>query len=133
MSTIEANETNLKEAIEAGGITLVDFWAEWCGPCKMFAPIFEEVSEKHEDIRFLKVNTEEQRGIAQAFQIQSIPTLMLFRDNVLLFRQAGALPAAALESVIEQARGLDMDEVRAEIDKENAAAGGDAGETGNEG
>ncbi|MAQ19828.1 MAG: thioredoxin [Sandaracinus sp.] len=122
MSTIEADETNLKESIEADGITLVDFWAEWCGPCKMFGPIFETVSEKHEDIRFLKVDTEAQPGIAQAFQIQSIPTLMLFRDNVLLFRQAGALPEAALESVIEQAKALDMDEVRAEIEKEKAAS-----------
>jgi len=123
MSTVEANETNLKEAIQAEGITLVDFWAEWCGPCKMFGPIFETVSEKHEEIRFLKVDTEAQPAIAQAFQIQSIPTLMLFRDNVLLFRQAGALPEAALESVIEQARGLDMDEVRAEIDKQEGAGG----------
>lgn len=126
MSTVEANETNLKEAIQADGITLVDFWAEWCGPCKMFGPIFETVSEKHEDIRFLKVDTEAQPGIAQAFQIQSIPTLMLFRDNVLLFRQAGALPEAALESVIEQAKGLDMDEVRAEIDKQEGAEGNEA-------
>ncbi|MBO6936243.1 MAG: thioredoxin [Deltaproteobacteria bacterium] len=126
MSTVEANETNLKEAIEADGITLVDFWAEWCGPCKMFGPIFEAVSEKHEDIRFLKVDTEAQPAIAQAFQIQSIPTLMLFRDNVLLFRQAGALPEAALESVIEQAKGLDMDEVRAEIDKQEGAGGNEA-------
>ncbi len=126
MSTVEANETNLKEAIQDEGITLVDFWAEWCGPCKMFGPIFEAVSEKHEDIRFLKVDTEAQPAIAQAFQIQSIPTLMLFRDNVLLFRQAGALPEAALESVIEQARGLDMDEVRAEIDKQEGAEGNEA-------
>ncbi len=126
MSTVEANETNLKDAIEADGITLVDFWAEWCGPCKMFGPIFESVSEKHADIRFLKVDTEAQPAIAQAFQIQSIPTLMLFRDNVLLFRQAGALPEAALESVIEQAKGLDMDEVRAEIDKQEGAGGNEA-------
>jgi len=126
MSTVEANETNLKEAIQGEGITLVDFWAEWCGPCKMFGPIFESVSEKHEDINFLKVDTEAQPGIAQAFQIQSIPTLMLFRDNVLLFRQAGALPEAALESIIEQAKGLDMDEVRAEIDKQEGAEGNEA-------
>ena len=121
MSTIEGNEINLKESIEADGITLVDFWAEWCGPCKMFGPIFEAASTKHEDIRFLKVDTEAQPAIAQAFQIQSIPTLMLFRDNVLLFRQAGALPEAALDGVIEQAKSLDMDEVRAEIEKEKAA------------
>ena len=121
MSTEAANEETLKNAIEADGITLVDFWAEWCGPCKMFAPIFEAVSEKHEDIRFLKVDTEAEPRIAQAFQIQSIPTLMLFRDNVLLFRQAGALPENALESVIEQAKNLDMDEVRAEIEKQEPA------------
>jgi len=126
MSTVEANETNLKDAIQEEGITLVDFWAEWCGPCKMFGPIFESVSEKHEDIRFFKVDTEAQPAIAQAFQIQSIPTLMLFRDNVLLFRQAGALPEAALESIIEQAKGLDMDEVRAEIDKQEGAEGNEA-------
>jgi thioredoxin 1 len=126
MSTVEANETNLKDAIQEEGITLVDFWAEWCGPCKMFGPIFESVSEKHEDIRFLKVDTEAQPAIAQAFQIQSIPTLMLFRDNVLLFRQAGALPEAALESIIEQAKGLDMDEVRAEIDKQEGAEGNES-------
>ncbi len=122
MATINADEKILKDAIEAQeGIVLVDFWAEWCGPCKMFGPIYERVSEKHPDIKFLKVDTEAQPGIAGALQIQAIPTLMLFRDGILLFRDAGALPEAALEDVIKQASELDMDEVRAKIAEQEAA------------
>lgn len=122
MATVNADEQILKDAIEAqDGIVLVDFWAEWCGPCKMFGPIFERVSEKHPDIKFLKVDTEAQPGIAGALQIQAIPTLMLFRDGILLFRDAGALPEAALEDIIKQASELDMDEVRAKIAEQEAA------------
>ncbi len=122
MATVNADEQTFKDAIEAqDGIVLVDFWAEWCGPCKMFGPIYERVSEKHPDIKFLKVDTEAQPGIAGALQIQAIPTLMLFRDGILLFRDAGALPEAALEDIIKQASELDMDEVRAKVAEQEAA------------
>lgn len=122
MATVNADEKILKDAIEAqDGIVLVDFWAEWCGPCKMFAPIYERVSEKHPDIKFLKVDTEAQPAIAGALQIQAIPTLMLFRDGILLFRDAGALPEAALEDIIKQASELDMKEVRSKIAEQEAA------------
>ncbi|MEM9073337.1 MAG: thioredoxin [Myxococcota bacterium] len=121
MPTVNATEEIFKTAVETDeGMVLVDFWAEWCGPCKMFGPIFERVSNNHPDIKFLKVDTEDQQGLARALQIQSIPTLMLFRDGVLLFRQAGALPEAALEDVIKQASALDMDDVRKQIAEEEA-------------
>ncbi|HJK92574.1 MAG TPA: thioredoxin [Polyangiaceae bacterium LLY-WYZ-15_(1-7)] len=123
MATVNATEAILKEAVESDGIVLVDFWAEWCGPCKAFAPIFEKVSEKHEDITFAKVNTDQEQRLAAGFQIQSIPTLMLFRDGVLLFRQPGLLPENALEDVIQQARDLDMDEVRKKIAEHEAEEG----------
>lgn len=116
MPTIALNEANFEETVLAEGITIVDFWAEWCGPCKMFAPIFEKLSNSHPAIRFAKVDTEEQQGIAAEFQIQSIPTIMIFRDGVLLFNQAGALPEHSLEEIITTARALDMDEVRAEME-----------------
>lgn len=94
---------------------LVDFWADWCGPCKMFAPIYEQTSQQHEDVVFAKVDTESQPALAQAFSIRSIPTLMVFRDNVLVFNQAGVLPEAALEDLVGQVKALDMDEVHAKI------------------
>jgi len=98
----------------------VDFWAPWCGPCRGFAPIYEQASETHADVVFAKLNTEEEQEIAGAFNIRSIPTLMVFRDNVVLFQQAGALPASALESVVTQAKSLDMAEVHKEIAQRNA-------------
>jgi len=117
MTTIQLTEQNFSETILAPGITLVDFWAEWCGPCRMFGPIFEEASEKHPDVRFGKIDTEAQRSIAAQANITSIPTLMVFRDGILLFNQAGALPGAALEDLIGKVREVDMDFVRAEIAK----------------
>ena len=115
MATTDLTTDDFNDALDRDGITLVDFWADWCGPCKQFAPIYEQVSEQHDDITFAKVDTEAQEPIAQALEIRSIPTLMVVRDGVVVFRQAGVLPAHALEDVIAQARELDMDEVRREI------------------
>src|ERR1700753_270429 len=115
MSTVALNEDNFEQTVTGTGITLVDWWAAWCGPCRMFAPVFEEASEKHSDIKFGKIDTEDQQGLAAAAQISSIPTLMAFRDGVLVFSQAGALPAASLEKLIQAVRDLDMDQVRSEI------------------
>ena len=120
MATVNLTNDNFKDTIDNSDIVLVDFWAEWCGPCKMFAPIFEEVSEKYPDIVFGKVNTEEQQQLAAMFQIRSIPTLMIFREQIVIFAQPGMLPASALEEIIGKAQELDMDHVRAEIAKQQA-------------
>jgi thioredoxin 1 len=114
-ATIDVTEANFKEVVERDGIVLLDWWAPWCGPCRTFGPVFERVAAKHPDVVFGKVNTEEQQPLAGSFQIRSIPTLMVLRDKVLLFSQAGALPESALEDLIAQARALDMEKVRAEI------------------
>ncbi len=114
MATVEITKDNFNETIKEGTVFL-DFWAEWCGPCRQFAPTFEAASEKHETVTFGKVDTEDQVELAQAFQIMSIPTLMVFRDGIKLFEQAGAVPASALEDLIAQAEKLDMDAVRAQI------------------
>lgn len=113
MSTIELNSTTFESTVAADGIVLVDWWASWCGPCKRFAPVFEAAAEQHPDIVFAKVDTENNQQLAGAAGIMSIPTLMAFRDGILVFSQAGALPAAALDNLIEQVEALDMAEVRA--------------------
>jgi len=116
VATIELNEELLEKTVVDNDIVIIDFWAPWCGPCKSFGPIYEEVSEKHPDIVFAKVNTEVEQGIAAHFQIRSIPTLMIFREQIVLFSEAGMLPASALEQVIEQVKTLDMDKVKADIE-----------------
>ncbi|MBM4784197.1 MAG: thioredoxin [Archangiaceae bacterium] len=113
--TLELTEENFEATLQKGGILLIDFWAEWCGPCRAFAPVFEAAAKKHTDVTFAKVDTEAQQGLAAAFEIQAIPTLAVFRDGVMLGRNAGALPGAALEGVIEQVRGLDMEKIKQEI------------------
>ncbi|HSW51780.1 MAG TPA: thioredoxin [Sulfuricaulis sp.] len=115
MATVEVTQENFSQVVNGNNMVIVDFWAPWCGPCRSFAPAYEAASEKHPDVVFAKVNTEEQQALAGYFQIRSIPTLMIFRDKIIIFAQPGALPAAALEQVIEKAKALDMDEVRREI------------------
>jgi thioredoxin 1 len=121
MSTLPLTEENFEQAVTQDGIVLVDFWASWCGPCRMFAPVYEKASETHEDITFASIDTEAEQMLSAALQITSIPTLMAFRDGILVFAQPGALPATALADVIRQVRALDMDEVRRQV--QSAAAG----------
>ena len=123
MATIEVTKDNIDEIVTQNPLVILDFWADWCGPCKSFAPAFEAASDKHPDVVFGKVNTEEQQELAAQFQIRSIPNLTVFREQIILFSQAGALPASALDSVIEQAKALDMDKVRAEIAQSEAQGG----------
>ncbi len=115
MATRDLTADNFESTITDNEIVLIDFWAEWCGPCKMFGPIYENVSEKHPDVVFGKVDTEDQQQLAGSFGTRSIPTLMAFRDQVMVFSQPGALPEAAVEDLISQVRALDMDDVRAQI------------------
>ena len=115
MATLELTAQNFETTIENNKIVIIDFWAEWCGPCKRFAPIFEESSEKHTDVCFGKVNTEEQQELAGHFGIRSIPTIIVFREQIGIYQQPGALPPEALDELIGQIKELDMDSVRAEI------------------
>ena len=121
MATVALTKDTFTDTVDRDGIVLVDFWAEWCGPCRMFAPIYEKASEQHDDIVFGKVDTEAERELAGAASITSIPTLMAFRDGILVFAQPGALPAPALEQVIDAVRGLDMDDVRSKLAEQSAS------------
>ncbi len=116
MAAVEITKDNFKETVSKEGIVILDWWAAWCGPCRAFAPTFEAASGKHPDIVFGKIDTDAQPELSGAFEIRSIPTLMVFRDGILLFEQAGALPAAALEDLLKQVRGLDMEQVKKEVE-----------------
>ena len=122
MATTELTASNFDETITGNDIVVVDFWADWCGPCKMFAPTFEAASEKHPDVLFGKVDTEAEQALAGAAGIQSIPTLMVFREKVLVFNQAGALPEANFEELLTAVKGLDMTEIHASVEASQAAA-----------
>jgi len=122
MATVDLTNDNFEQTVNGNPIVIVDFWAPWCGPCRGFAPVFERASEAHPDVVFAKVNSDEQQELAGAFNIRSIPTLMVFREKVVLFQQAGALPGQALEQVLAQAKSLDMAKVHQEIAQQQQAA-----------
>lgn len=115
MATVALTAENFNQYVEKDGVLVIDWWAPWCGPCRTFGPIYDKASEQHADVTFGKVNTEEQPELAGTFQIQAIPTLMVFRDQVLVFARPGAIPAVALDEIISQVRALDMDDVRKQI------------------
>ena len=127
MATVELTKENFEQTVNGNPIVIVDFWAPWCGPCRGFAPVFEKASESHPDVVFGKINSDEQQELAAAFNIRSIPTLMVFREKVILFQQAGALPGQALEQVLAQAMSLDMAKVHAEIAAEQDGGAAQAG------
>jgi thioredoxin 1 len=122
MSTIALTEATFDSHVDKTGIVLVDFWAEWCGPCRAFAPIFEEASNRHTDVTFAKIDTEAEVGLAASFQIRAIPTMMVFRDGIIVFSHSGVVPAAALDELIAEVKGLDMEEVKKKIAEQEASA-----------
>ncbi len=120
MATATLSEANFNETIENNSIVIIDFWAPWCGPCKQFGPIYEKVSEEYPDIVFGKVNTEDEQGLAGHFQIRSIPTTIILKENIAVFQQPGVMPEEGLKDVIRQVKELDMDMVRKEVEKQQA-------------
>ncbi|MDA8191618.1 thioredoxin [Acidiferrobacter thiooxydans] len=136
MATVEATKANFEQLVDTNPFVIVDFWAPWCAPCRAFGPIFEEASEQHKDIVFAKINTEAETELAAHFQVRSIPTLMIFRDQIILFAQPGSLPKKALEEIIGQARAVDMDAVRREVAEEaehdHGCCGHDHGDEGHQ-
>ena len=124
MAVVELTKDNFEQVVTSNPTVIVDYWAPWCGPCRGFAPVFERVAEQNPDVVFAKVNTDEEQEIASHFQIRSIPTLMVFREQIVVFSQPGALPQNALEQVVEKSKALDMNEVRAQISQQEAARSG---------
>jgi thioredoxin 1 len=125
MAVLELTKENFEQVVTAHPTVIVDYWAPWCGPCRGFAPVFEKVAEKHPDVVFAKVNTDDEQEIAAHFQIRSIPTLMVFREQIIIFSQPGALPQGALEEVVEKAKAVDMEAVRKQMAEQEAAAAAD--------
>jgi thioredoxin 1 len=128
MAVVELTKDNFEQVVTSNPTVIIDFWAPWCGPCKGFAPVFERVAESNPDVVFAKVNTDEEQEIAQHFQIRSIPTLMVFRDQIIVFSQPGALPQSALEQVVDKAEELDMEEVRQQMNEQESAQGAQGGQ-----